>query len=81
VLGIDTAAPGFARVRVRPFPGKFERVSGSIPHPKGEVAVKLEKAGGGLRVEVVLPAGVSGEFVWHGTRRELTPGQNVFETR
>ncbi|MBP1636359.1 MAG: alpha-L-rhamnosidase, partial [Acidobacteria bacterium] len=78
VLGIDTAAPGFARVRVRPFIGRLQRVAGSIPHPKGEISVKLERAGGGLRVEVALPPGVSGEFSWRGARRELAPGPNAF---
>jgi hypothetical protein len=77
VLGIDTAAPGFARVRIRPFPGALERVSGSIPHPKGEIAVTLERAGSALRAEVTLPAGVSGEFSWKGTRRPLSPGPNA----
>jgi len=78
VLGIDSAAPGFARVQVRPFVGSLDRVSGSIPHPKGEISVRLERAGRGLRVEVVLPAGVPGEFSWGGTRRELAPGSNAF---
>jgi alpha-L-rhamnosidase len=79
VLGIDSAAPGFARVQVRPFPGTFDRVAGSIPHPKGEVSVKLERAGSRLRVEVTLPAGVTGEFSWRQTRRALNAGSNVFE--
>jgi hypothetical protein len=39
VLGIDSAAPGFARVEIRPFLGKLTHVSGAIPHPKGEIAV------------------------------------------
>ncbi len=78
VLGLDSAAPRFARVQVRPFVGNLERVSGSIPHPKGEISVRLERAGHGLRVEVVLPAGVPGEFSWGATRRELAPGRNVF---
>jgi hypothetical protein len=79
VLGIDSAAPGFGRVRVRPFPGRFEKVSGSIPHPKGEVSVTLERAGTRLRVEVVLPAGVTGDFEWRGTKRPLAAGRNTFE--
>ncbi len=78
VLGIDTAAPGFSRVRVRPFPGKLDRAAGSIPHPKGEISVRFERAGDALRVEVTLPAGVPGEFEWGGTRRDLAPGRNVF---
>jgi hypothetical protein len=77
VLGIDTAAPGFRRVRIRPFLGKLERVSGSIPHPKGEISVKLEAAGSRLRAEVALPAGISGEFFWRGVQRVLAPGANV----
>ncbi|HSK08605.1 MAG TPA: alpha-L-rhamnosidase C-terminal domain-containing protein [Vicinamibacterales bacterium] len=78
VLGIDTAAPGFGRVQVRPFPGRLDRVAGSVPHPKGEISVSLERAGNGLRVEIGLPAGVPGEFWWRGARRELVPGPNAF---
>jgi hypothetical protein len=76
VLGIDSAAPGFSRVVIRPFPGKLERVSGSIPHPKGEVSVSLRRVQNKLEAEVQLPEGVSGEFVWAGTRRELRPGRS-----
>ena len=78
VLGVDSAAPGFGRVRIRPFPGKLERVSGSIPHPKGEISVKLERSAGGLNVEVTLPAGVPGDFSWRGAQRPLVPGTNRF---
>jgi hypothetical protein len=78
VLGIDTAAPGFQRVRIRPFLGRLERVTGSIPHPKGEIAVKLEREGSALRADVTLPAGVSGDFAWKGAHRPLGPGANAF---
>jgi alpha-L-rhamnosidase len=78
VLGIDTAAPGFQRVRIRPFLGPLAHVSGSIPHPNGEVSVKLDRTGGTLRVEVSLPAGVTGEFSWKGTQRPLSAGANAF---
>jgi hypothetical protein len=77
VLGIDTAAPGFRRVRIRPFLGALERVSGSIPHPRGEISVKLERAGNRLRAEITLPDGVSGAFSWKGAERPLVPGSNV----
>jgi alpha-L-rhamnosidase len=79
VLGIDSTAPGFSRVSVRPFPGRLERVAGSIPHPKGEIAVKLEQAGNRLRVEVTLPDGVTGEFSWRGRQHALAGGRNAFE--
>jgi hypothetical protein len=79
VLGIDSMAPGFARVAVRPHLGRLARASGSIPHPKGEVVVSVERRGGGLRLEVTLPAGVTGECSWRGTTRELRPGANTVE--
>jgi hypothetical protein len=76
VLGIDSAAPGFARVAIRPFLGKLTHVSGAIPHPKGEIAVTLTLDNGKLEAGVTLPAGVEGQFEWHGQTRELHPGEN-----
>jgi len=78
VLGIDSAAPGFKRVRIRPFLGRLTRASGAIPHPKGEVEVKLSRDGGRLDAEVSLPPGVGGEFVWRARRRTLPPGRSKF---
>lgn len=76
VLGIESAAQGFNRVSIRPHPGKLTRVSGAIPHPKGEIAVSLKLDGQKLAAEVTLPAGVTGEFLWRGERRELKSGLN-----
>jgi hypothetical protein len=76
VLGIDSAGPGFKRVVVRPSLGKLTRVSGAIPHPRGEIAVSLSLDGGPLTAEVELPAGVDGEFVWRGASKPLVSGKN-----
>jgi alpha-L-rhamnosidase len=76
VLGIDSAAPGFRRVLIRPFPGKLARVSGAIPHPQGEIRVSLEQQGGKWNIQVQLPAGISGDLDWHGKRQALQPGEN-----
>ncbi|HEY3377551.1 MAG TPA: alpha-L-rhamnosidase C-terminal domain-containing protein, partial [Armatimonadota bacterium] len=78
VLGIDSAAPGFQRVLIRPSLGKLTKVSGAIPHPKGEVAVSLALEGGKLKADVKLPSGVSGEFVWKGKTRKLDAGVSRF---
>jgi hypothetical protein len=77
VLGIESAAPGFKSVLIRPFLGKLDHVSGTIPHPDGEITVNLERAGGKLHATVSLPSGVSGEFVWAAERRPLHPGANA----
>ena len=77
VLGIDSAAPGFQRVIIRPFLGKLKKASGSIPHPQGEIAVDLRLLSNGkLAAEVSLPKGVTGDFVWHGIRHPLTTGKS-----
>jgi alpha-L-rhamnosidase len=72
VLGVDSAAPGFGRVSVRPHLGKLKSAAGSVPHPKGNVEVRIEPGS----ATVTLPAGVTGEFAWRGVRKELLPGVN-----
>jgi hypothetical protein len=76
VLGIDSAAPGFRRVVIRPNLGKLERASGTIPHPKGTVAVNLARREGKLEAEISLPEGVEGDFVWNGERHPLPAGKS-----
>ena len=72
VLGVDSAAPGFSRVSVRPHLGKLNSAAGSVPHPKGMIEVRLD-AGSST---VTLPPGVTGQFEWRGVRRPLAPGLN-----
>jgi hypothetical protein len=76
VLGIDSAAPGFRRVVIRPCLGKLERVSGAIPHPRGEIAVNLERQGHALHARINLPPETTGEFIWQGVRTDLAAGAN-----
>ena len=76
VLGVDSAAPGFARVSVRPHLGKLNFVAGTVPHPKGEVRVRLERSGARLTAAITLPLGISGEFAWKGAVQPLSPGVN-----
>jgi hypothetical protein len=73
VLGVDSAAPGFSRVLVRPHLGQLKFVEGTVPHPKGMIEVRVEAAG---NVSVNSP--VDGEFLWRGARRELRAGANRF---
>ena len=78
VLGIDSSAPGFRRITIRPFLGKLTRVSGTIPHPGGEISVSLALKGETLDADVTLPAGTEGDFDWHGSRRSLPAGRSRF---
>ena len=76
VAGIDSMAPGFARVRVAPSLGQLTELHARMPHPKGEIDVQLAKRGGKLTADVQLPAGITGEFDWAGTKKPLAAGKN-----
>ncbi len=75
VLGVDSAAPGFRRVVVRPHLGKLAYAEGTVPHPAGAIEMRVEAGGA---VAVTLPAGVAGTFEWRNQRRDLAPGANRF---
>jgi hypothetical protein len=77
VLGIDSAAPGFRRVLIRPALGKLTQVSGTMPHPRGDISVSYLVRGGKLEAEITLPQGVGGEFIWNEERRPLNPGKST----
>jgi hypothetical protein len=79
VLGIDSGAPGFKQVLIRPYLGKLERASGTIPHPNGEISVSLRRqANGKLSAEISLPANVTGELYWREEHRHLPSGKSKF---
>lgn len=75
VLGIDSAAPAFARVLIEPHLGALTSARGSIPHPRGVIAVEYKLQGGHLDARIDTP--VAGEFVWHGRPTPLHPGVNT----
>lgn len=78
VLGIDSDAPGFTKVKIEPHLGMLTKVSGEIPHPEGKVAVAYSLEGKKWRVSISLPAKTLGTFVWKGKVYELKPGSNAF---
>jgi alpha-L-rhamnosidase len=76
VLGVRPASPGFRTVRIAPALGPLQWAAGTIPHPNGDISVSVTRVGtAGLRADVVLPPGLSGELEWRGTRRQLHPGR------
>jgi hypothetical protein len=79
VLGIDSDAPGFSKVRIEPHLGDLKNISGKMPHPKGNIAAKYSKAGNGWNIEIALPAGVTGSLVWKGKSYPLKAGDNSFK--
>jgi hypothetical protein len=78
VLGIDTRAPGFAKVRIEPHLGDMKTASGEIPHPNGKLSVDYKLDGGKWNISIELPVKTSGTFVWKGKTYLLKAGGNSF---
>lgn len=78
VLGVRPGSPGFRTVIVAPHLGPLERAEGTVPHPAGNIAVRLTRTGAsGLRAEVTLPPRVTGVFEWNGRRVPLHAGSQA----
>ena len=78
VLGVRPSKPAFRSVSIVPALGPLERAEGRVPHPSGDITVRLRRRGAtGLEAEVTLPPGVSGVFEWLGERRVLREGAQV----
>lgn len=78
VLGIDSSAPGFKKVKFEPRPGLLKNISGTIPHPSGLIKASVALDKGKWRVRVELPATITGELVWQGKSYPLNEGTNQF---
>lgn len=77
VLGIDTDAPGFAKVKIEPHLGTMTKVSGEMPHPNGKVAVNYELKKNKWQMNINLPNTTTGKFIWKGKTYELKAGVNA----
>jgi alpha-L-rhamnosidase len=76
VCGIVPDAPGFARVRIAPALGTLQRVEAAMPHPAGEIEVRLVRtAVNGITADISLPPGVPGRFLWNGREVPLRAGR------
>nr|WP_067053175.1 alpha-L-rhamnosidase C-terminal domain-containing protein [Mucilaginibacter sp. L294] len=78
VLGIDSYAPGFSKIKVEPHLGKLTTLSGEMPHPNGKITVSYKTERGKMRVNINLPRATTGVFVWKSVKYQLVPGSNYF---
>jgi alpha-L-rhamnosidase len=74
VLGIDSDAPGFEKVKIEPHLGRMKKISGDMPHPKGKISVQYDRASNAV---INLPHGVTGTFIWAGKTHQLQSGKNI----
>jgi len=78
ILGIDSSSPNFKEVRIEPHLGKISKIGGEMPHPAGKIVVNYVVIANKVNVEITLPAGISGSFVWKGKSYALKSGENRF---
>ena len=81
LLGIDSAAPAFAKVKIEPRLGDIKQIGGNMPHPQGDIKVSYKKNGNALKAEIELPAHVTGTLVWADKIYNLHDGMNVIEAK
>lgn len=79
VLGIDSDAPGFKKIKIEPHLGKLTHVSGEIPHPNGKIKVAYKQTNGQWRIRIVLPQNTTGRLIWKGKEYPLAAGINQLE--
>lgn len=79
ILGIESDAPYFEKVKIEPNLGTIEEISGEMPHPAGKISVDYNNLENGLTAEINLPEDITGMFVWEGESYELHGGANMIE--
>jgi len=77
VAGIRPAALGFEKVVIEPHLGNLQNVSASLPWKESDIQVDYKFERGTWTMHVNLPAGLPGEFVWHGKRYPLHAGSQT----
>jgi alpha-L-rhamnosidase len=78
VLGINSNAPGFAKVKIEPRLGDLKNISGEIPHPRGKLSVQYKNKDNKWSIEINLPSKITGSFIWKGRTYSLKEGKNSF---
>ena len=78
LLGIDSDAPGFSKLKIAPHLGNMTNIGGSIPHPQGEISVHYQKKGSQWDVSVQIPPTLTGTLEWEDRQLNLTGGKNHF---
>ena len=82
LLGVRPSSPGFRTVGIAPALGPLRHAEGRIPHPRGDIDVRLTREGDrGLRADITLPPGLTGELAWQGERRRLHSGSQTIRIR
>jgi hypothetical protein len=72
VAGIQSAAPGYSRLRIRPELGNLTSLDATAATPHGPVTVRYRYRKNRLTAQIDRPESLPGEFIWLGKSYPLT---------
>jgi alpha-L-rhamnosidase len=78
ILGIDSDAPGFAKVKIEPHLGVLKKIQGEVPHPNGKIEARYLFENSKWKIQIVLPSKTSGSLIWLKKSYSLKPGLNNY---
>jgi len=78
VLGIDSDAPEFTRVKIEPHLGVLKNIQGEIPHPMGKIGARYLFENGKWKIQIDLPPKTTGNLIWKSKWYPLKEGANNF---
>lgn len=79
VLGIESDAIGFSKIKIEPHLGTIKTIGGEMPHPNGKITVKYTATTDHLTAEINLPVNTTGQFIWKGKSYAIKSGKNTFK--
>ena len=74
VAGIESAAPGFGKVKIEPHLGSLTSLEATMPHPLGNIIVRYKRSGEHLDADITIPNSLPGTVTWNGKTVELHEG-------
>jgi alpha-L-rhamnosidase len=79
ILGIDSDAPGFSKVKIEPHLGTIKTIAGEMPHPNGKISVSYKVSNEHISAKINLPLKITGQFIWKGKTYPLNEGENIIK--
>jgi alpha-L-rhamnosidase len=77
VAGIRPKSAGFKTILIEPHLGTLNRLSATMPTPKGMVEIEYRRTANGFDALIGLPKGASGELVWRTGKFAIHEGRQT----
>ena len=79
IAGIYPKSKHFKEIVIEPHFNGLSSFKAIMPHPKGEIVVKLKKKGNKVSGDIILPKGTTGVFKYNGKEIKLKEGEQCIK--